>query len=395
MAETPGGTPSTARIEKFFSRIGALCTIIGATVLLLVLGNYVLAGLEVVHTLVTAGKIEKVDARQASPVYDNDPNKIAYWTEFTEVWTTHFEPYYHWRRNPYDGRFINIDKNGVRRTLGATPRPGAKKLFMLGGSTMWGTGSADKDTIPSLVQAALGPGYDVRNYGESAWVSTQELNYLLYQLAKGNVPDAVVFYDGVNDGYAGAYSPGIPRDPHNLRVENSTKKNIFVKFAEQTKYEKLLQFLERTTNRWTAGSGGGTADWDKKMSSKIDRNAHGVIQMYEAHIKQVKALAHEYGFKAFFFWQPNLFSLTRDKKRLNQYERDTIAEASPVLVESQKKVYEDAKKAFSNREAENIFFIGNVFDEVPGPLYIDWHHVGPYGNRIIANAMLARIRKSL
>jgi len=361
-----------------------------------VLGNYVLAGLEVLHTLVTAGSTEKVDARQASPVYDNDPDKIAYWTEFNKLWVMRFEPYYHWRRKPFDGKFFKVDEAGVRRTLGAEPRPDAKKIFMLGGSTLWGTGAADKDTIPSLVQAALGSGYAVWNYGESAWVSTQELNYLLYQLARGNVPDAVVFYDGVNDGYSGAYSPGIPRDPHNLRLANSGEKNAIVAFFEKTKYDRLLAFFQRTANRWTAApgaAGGNTAAWDKQVTAKIDKNVRGVVEMYEAHIKQVKALAREYGFKAFFFWQPNLFSLTR--KNLSDYEKNAIAEASPVLVESQKKVFEYAKRKFSGREAENIFFIGDVFDDVAAPIYIDWHHVGPNGNRIIVDAMLARIRKSL
>lgn len=386
----------TERIERFFSRLGALCMVVGATVLIAVLGHYVLAGLEVVHTLATTGETAKVDARQAASVYRNYPDKIAYWTEFNKVWRKHFEPYYHWRRNPYDGKFFNIDQDGVRRTLGATPRPGARKIFMLGGSTMWGTGVPDEHTLPSMVQASLGAGYDVRNYGETAWVSAQELNYLLYQLARGNVPDAVVFYDGVNDGYSGAYSPGVPRDPHNLRVANSAEKNPIVELFERTKYQRLLAFFERAANQWTANpdaAGGGTAGWDRKMAARIGRNAQGVVDMYEAHIRQVKALAREYGFKALFFWQPNLFSLTR--KNLDGYEQGMIDSASPVMVASQKKVYEAARKKFSNREAENIYFLGHVFDEVTEPVYIDWHHVGRNGNRIIAELMLARLRKLL
>ena len=30
----------------------------------------------------------------------------------------------------------------------------------------------------------------------------------------------------------------------------------------------------------------------------------------------------------------------------------------------------------------------NIFDEVEEPIYIDWHHVGPNGNEIIAQAMV-------
>ena len=53
--------------------------------------------------------------------------------------------------------------------------------------------------------------------------------------------------------------------------------------------------------------GNKDGSWDKKISPKIKMNAKDVIKMYEGHIKQVKALANEYKFKAFFFWQPNLF----------------------------------------------------------------------------------------
>ncbi len=67
---------------------------------------------------------------------------------------------------------------------------------MFGGSTLWGTGVKDEHTIPSFLQSFLGKDYDVYNYGETGYVSMQELNYLLHMLAKGNIPEAVIFYDG-------------------------------------------------------------------------------------------------------------------------------------------------------------------------------------------------------
>ena len=132
--------------------------------------------------------------------------------------------------------------------------PDAKTIFMFGGSTLWGTGSPDRNTIPSELQALLGPEYDIYNFGETGYVSTQELNYLLHRLSLGDIPDTVIFYDGVNDGYAGAYSPSIPRDPQNLREEkkitNRTLADLASLFTKSNYYQ--LFFRAKGQRNWDA-----------------------------------------------------------------------------------------------------------------------------------------------
>ena len=284
----------------------------------------------------------------------------------------------------FSGRFINVDEDGVRRTVKGSPTENSRKVFMFGGSTMWGTGSSDEQTIPSFVQSMVGDGYDVDNYGESAYVSAQELNSLLLLLAQGKVPDVVVFYDGVNDGYAGAYSPAIPRDPHNLRLIDRVDKPIVVDLIRLSNYKDFLK-LFIGDRKFVA--------WEEKITPLIPENSITVINAYEAHIRQVNALAREYGFKACFFWQPNLFSMTRSY--LTPYEENIIEDESRTLLASQKAVYEAAKVRFSQRQAENIFFLGNVFDAVEQPVYIDWHHVGPEGNEMIAEKMIQCVASHL
>src|SRR5207237_3377960 len=80
--------------------------------------------------------------------------------------------------------------------------PNAIRIFFLGGSTTWGSGVRDDYTIPSFVaRLAEDRGWPVQvsNYGESAYSSFQETVLLSELVATGNVPDVVVFYDGVND----------------------------------------------------------------------------------------------------------------------------------------------------------------------------------------------------
>lgn len=357
----------------------------------------VLAGdavLGAVDALKDAVSEPPVDARSRAPVYADVPYADDMWTEHARAWSRHFEPYYHWRRDAFSGTYINVDSNGVRRTVKPEIQPGATKVFMFGGSTLWGTGAPDAETIPSIIQGRLGDRYDVYNFGETAYVSAQELNYLLYQLARGNIPEVVIFYDGANDAYAGAYSPAIPRDPQNLREMESRKdaQGGFTKTVAGlytgSNYKKLVDFFG-----WDAAiAARGEQAWDAKVKPDIPKNSQAVADMYEANIKQVNALADAYGFKAYFFWQPYLFSQTR---KTTPFEQRVIDRASPVWVESQRAVYEAARKRFTGREDEGIFFLGNVFDDVDEPIYIDWCHVGPNGNAIVAREILERLAGKL
>ena len=73
---------------------------------------------------------------------------------------------------------------------------------MLGGSSLWGFGARDNETIPSLLARDLdqrGWRVDLKNLSEIGYVSTQELIALFRELQAGYRPDVVIFYDGVND----------------------------------------------------------------------------------------------------------------------------------------------------------------------------------------------------
>lgn len=385
---------SSQLIQRFFAFVGDLVKIAAATVVLILLGHYAIGAALKARDFVR-GNPSAIDSRVGSPVYAAFAERVEFWTEQEKSFDARFEPYYHWRRSGFAGRYTNVSPEGVRLTVKAGRKePGARKVFMFGGSTMWGTGSPDQKTIPSLLQSMLGGRYDVYNFGETGYVSAQELNYLLYQLSGGNTPDAVIFYDGVNDGYAGAYSPAIPRDPINLREDEKQRRlkkgtlNPARELFEASNYKRLVDYVGKSSSAARAAHD----EWDKKVETGIQRNSEAVVGAYETHIKQVRALGREYGFRAFFFWQPNLFSLTR---HANAYEKAIIEDASPTLVESQRSVYEAAKKRLSNRESDGIYFLGNIFDRSDDPIYIDWIHVGPNGNELIAREIFERIRGKL
>lgn len=376
------------RIEKIFSYLGYTVNLIGSIILLIVMGHFII-GVVIEIKNFSQKNILAGDNREYLPVYKDYPDNKNFWSEHRRAGGIDFEPYYHWKRKEITGKYINVSSDGVRKTISAIKFEGnEKKIFVFGGSTIWGTGSKDEHTIPSFLQSQLGQRYKVYNYGETGFVSTQELNYLLKQLALGNVPDIVIFYDGVNDGYAGVYSPAIPRDAQNLRVKYKELKkkennNLLINLYLESNYKNLINFLNKKIN---------TDKLEAKISSKIQKNSTSVINFYEAHIKQIKALGNEYGFKAFFFWQPNIFN---GKRKYFTYEKLIIKNSKPVFIESQRHLYIEAKSKFSARENENIFFLGDIFNQVNIPMYIDWCHIGPNGNEVVANRIFEKIKLKL
>ena len=94
-----------------------------------------------------------------------------------------------------------MNQNGLRATWNPPPRDGADapppvRVFTFGGSTMWGWGARDDYTIASYLSKLLyEKGYraEVTNYGQIAYVSTQETIALLRCVQRGDVPDIVLF----------------------------------------------------------------------------------------------------------------------------------------------------------------------------------------------------------
>jgi lysophospholipase L1-like esterase len=111
--------------------------------------------------------------------------------------TTVYRSFVGWRREPFTGDTIKIEGAFSRRRTINTGTSDEKTAYFFGGSTMWGTGSDDSGTIPS--QFAAITGVHSENFGETAYTAHQGLVFLIQLLQDGHHPDLVVFYDGVND----------------------------------------------------------------------------------------------------------------------------------------------------------------------------------------------------
>lgn len=117
-----------------------------------------------------------------------------------------YDPWTGFRERPRAGRFVNIDPAGFRRAPdGVELDHAGARVFFFGGSTTFGYGVADGETIPARLEERLRARYperDVRvfNFGRGHYFSGQELALLTRLLAEGQRPDLVLFLDGYNEG---------------------------------------------------------------------------------------------------------------------------------------------------------------------------------------------------
>lgn len=320
-------------------------------------------------------------------VYKNAPWVDALANEWKPSNLFRYEAYVGWERKPFHGQAINIEASGVRRSVpSACNDDKAYTIWMFGGSTIWGAGTPDWLTIPSLLAAQYEQGgrkVCVRNYGEKAWVNTQETIKLMLELKQARKkPDLVIFYDGPADVYE-SYQSGRAGLHQNfddtkqiLEGRASAGTGSFHYLLETNTAKLLLQ--QRLQNRMARQTG----------AKDVDALALATVRCYLDNVRLAEAVGREYQFATFFFWEP---TLSTGNKRLTQEEveaRSTARRQAPGLEELNRAAY-----ALLQKEARPpVFPIADALDAATETVYFDEAHVTAEGNRMIAERMYHTLR---
>ncbi len=387
------------RLKALIFHIRNAWLICGITILLLLgveLISYVLVSIRYVLASIHEGTL--IDPRSHADGYANADWPVAYFKEYNSMPGLKWHPYIYWRRSPFKGNYTNIDEQGLRKTWSGMDTKGSSekknlRIFMFGGSTMWGTGAPDEETIPSFLAKLLAQEYgfnvNVTNFGASGYITTQEVIALLRELQRGNIPDLVVFYDGVNDTFSTFQNRGVAGLPMNesnrerefnlLRPDQMRrlyKEALLVTFKNSSTYLVLSSLVRRTTGRDLL-----SLEQDASVYPPPDQVAGEVARIYAWNMTLVKSMGEVYGFKTLFYWQPVVF--TKDKR--TPYEQQLLEEAREVEPYYMAAINE-AKTKLSNLDM--FHDISDVFSGDPKPYFVDTVHVTGAGNEIIARRVL-------
>lgn len=353
------------------------------------------------------------DERQFAAAYDGAGYDVA--TLFLEFHATErivYEPYTIWDRRYHPGDLINIDFKGFRRTTNNSEAEDALRVWVFGGSTAWGEGAPDEETIPSHLAAlmnAWGVDTSVKNLGERGYVSTQEVVFLYRELQAGRRPDVVVFYDGINDAAAASNWPEAPgshvslhriRDRFQFGEVPSERRRELVRSLGIYKASRIV--LDRLEARArSARLRQDDADIDttpRFLDANFRFLGNQAVDVWFANRELVTALGHEFGFTALFALQPSLWT---DGKPLHVSERRILSEH----LERRAMTHIMATRAemssiLEERRAEgtlpsNVHDLADVFFTVEAPVYIDYVHTAGPGYRIVAEALFENLKEHL
>jgi len=323
---------------------------------------------------------------QYSESYKDNPWIHDYDQELFYSYNTSWRPYVYWRRPPFKGKYINIDEHCHRYTVPGEVSGGNAarrlKIFMFGGSTLWGEGVRDQFTIPSLLGkdlAAHQVGAEITNFGEVAYVNTQELIELVLQLERGNIPDVVIFYDGYNDVYAALQNQVAGFTQFEWKRE--------LEYNISTRYNSLRRvFLLNTLDRYYLGKIikrlSNKLSYQKPFSQKSKTLKEDVVEVYLNNLKIITALGKAYGFVPLFYWQPVIYT----KNNLTPFEKKFATEPLGDLYCQAQAVMQAKSQEFG---PYHFFDISGLFADANYSIYLDFCHVNEDANRIIARRIAA------
>lgn len=333
-----------------------------------------------------------LDERADADGYGQWPWTEAYFREFHDSNSTRWHSYVYWRRNPYGGDHINVDEEGRRRTWNPPSTESAgeeKRIFVFGGSTVWGTGARDDHTIPSCLSRILNQGgYPARvtNFGESGYVNTQGMIAFLLQLQRNNIPSVAIFYDGVNDVFSALQNreAGIPQNEENRRRDFNTLK------GGKPLWRNVLRLFNRTSlYRFAMGLSRRLSRDDNRTSeSEVDALAEDLVHTYEQNLKMIKAAAEEWGVEVLFYWQPAVFL----KRNLTLYEAKKRNESDltgDLYLSACRRI---ASSTYLSGEAR-FHDLSRIFEDRKEPVFVDWWHLNEEGNEVIALRMAEDVKK--
>lgn len=322
--------------------------------------------------------------RAEADAYGGAPWAVDYWREQRQT-SERWVPYSYFETEPFEGRYIHVGPDGLRRTWN---RPEGKKdarIYMFGGSTIWGFGSRDEGTIPSALSRLLAkePNVQVKNFGQNSHVSTQEVIVLLKALETGPAPDIVIFYDGAND----------------------TGSSLLTGAAGQSYAEKdrarEFQILKRPVDLFFALVGrSGFVRWMTFIDpprpfpappdpSRADQLAREVVERYAANVRFVEEIGQVVGFQPIFYWQPTVQS----KKYRSPYEESLLERDKAVDFFNQVHRYLIADETLAHNK--NFHDLTNLFAEEREPCYMDRVHLGEKANEKVAARMLVEVVPAL
>lgn len=319
--------------------------------------------------------------RSELPNYDSDREHArAVFADYNRV-KHQYEPFVGWKTLPYKGRTTRISPQGIRTHSTDSTKGGAVVRFF-GGSTMWGEGSDDQHTIPALFNK-LQPQYRVYNHAQLAYNTRQELDELISVYSRGEQTDVVIFYDGVND--AAFLCPEEIRELPAHRLVPMYRDKLYVGKSDEIKallYRAFVEDIVGVVRTITYKPTPENSPYDCVSNpDKAEAIARMVMTNWE--------LAHEIVTRR----NGTFIAILQPAAYVGNPRTDHL-ELDEELGKNFREVYTRLHRIIQEKNHPWIIDLSNAFDGNEY-IFIDFCHVSPNGNEIIAQQISGAINEMM
>jgi hypothetical protein len=175
---------------------------------------------------------------------------------------------------------------------------------------MFGIGAPDWGTIPAYISEISNARYDkisinVTNFGQGYWISSQSVMQLIQEIKSGNIPDIVIFYDGLNDTGSATVSrqadtPLIQRYETPYGESPSPLRN-FLQLCTSLNSVRVARLGIEVIHGYIQPEASKT-----RVGEELDINktSESICSIYLHNLDIVAALSKDDGFGFYLFWQP-------------------------------------------------------------------------------------------
>lgn len=397
-------TPEKKYVKLYkFLAFTTFNTVIFIVVVNLLLGAVFLVrdSLKKPHTRVSSYRMDFADLDAYRRISASDANQFLDEQESMSNIGFQYEPWVQFRNPEFHGKFLNTDNRGFRKTREPQKREGKPaNVYVFGGSTTFGYGVPDDHTIPSYIQAVLEQKYPdrpvlVKNFGQGYYYSSQEMLLLVSLIKNGDIPDSIVFIDGINDSPQLAPKRDEPFFTHTIKrlwdarrgvaepvnVEKGPSWIPMIRLANSMS-AKLLPEKEDQANEDLGSPDRRRFHSDEGFTKEdIESMADYVVSRYATNMNLVRALCKDKGIECLFVWQPHpgyKYDRSLHKKFPFKGEVPTYLK----IVYSRMEAY----------KADDYLFLGDLLEKAASKVYVDDVHYNEDVNELIAQKICALLK---
>ena len=313
-----------------------------------------------------------------------------------EVWKPPFtySDFNHFRTRPRAGKYVNVSEAGYRESANQGPWPPAEEhinIFVFGGSTTYGSGVPDDQTVPSFLQEAFTAHSKKRvciyNFGVGFYYSTQERICLEKLLMDGYVPNIAIFIDGMNEGDHWENRPTYSHEmevlferfgaSRSLTDEWSYWRSVVDVSFQELPIGRAARYARR---RLVPGIDEplATQNWDGGAS--VDR----VCETYFTNKFLIEQLCGRFGVTPIFVWQPSPI-YNYDLKYHLFAPPDSAPSQMTFKFENMRAYYPRMRDLHDQRGEANFIWCADIQKDRAECLYCDkCHYTGAF-SKVLAD----------